>query len=328
MTDSANVSEYDVVIVGAGPCGLAAGLYTARARRRTLVVERNVSGGQISLTAEIENYPGIESISGPDLSQSMQRQAEKYGAEMAYGDVTAIDQDGQWHVVRADGAVYRARAVVIAGGADHIRLGVPGEERLTGHGVSYCATCDAAFFRGQEVAVVGGGDAAMDEAVFTARYASKVHVIHRRDTLRASAILQERARSEPKIDFTWNTVVEEILGGETVAGVRLRNVQTGAISELGAAGVFVFIGLAPNTAYLRAKLPLDAGGHIPVNEWMETSIPGLFAAGDVRANSARQAVTAAGDGVTAAIRADHYISATFHVATTPRLLEAQPRSLS
>jgi len=319
MTDTANLPVYDVVIIGAGPAGLSAALYAARARRRTIVIERAVSGGQIALTAEIENYPGIDHISGPDLSQAIQRQAEKYGAEIEYGDVAAIDQDGQWHIVRTGEGSYRARAVIIAGGADHNQLGVPGEERLTGRGVSYCATCDAAFFRDQEVAVVGGGDAAIDEAVFTARYASKVHVIHRRDTLRASAILQERARAESKIGFIWNTVVEEVLGDETVTGVRLRNIETGAMSELAVAGVFVFIGLSPNTAYLRDILALDAGGHIPVNEWMETGIPGLYAAGDVRANSARQAVTAAGDGVTAAIRADHYISTVFHVPAAAHL---------
>jgi thioredoxin reductase (NADPH) len=319
MSDPETLTEYDVVIIGGGPAGLSAALYAARARRRTIVIERKVSGGQIALTAEIENYPGIPSISGPDLSETMQRQAERYGATVAYGDVAAIDQDGSWHVVRTDEGVYRTRTVIIAGGADHNRLGVPGEERLTGRGVSYCATCDAAFFRGQEVAVVGGGDAAMDEAAFTARYASKVHVIHRRDALRASAILQERARAEPKIDFILNTVVDEILGDETVTGVLLRNVLTGAKSELPVAGVFVFIGLSPNTQYLRDKLPLDDGGHIPVDEWMETGIPGLYAAGDVRANSARQAATAAGDGVTAAIRADHYINATFPITPTPHL---------
>jgi thioredoxin reductase (NADPH) len=311
MNDAGTTLEYDVVIIGAGPAGLSAALYAARARRRTLVIERMISGGQISLTAEIENYPGVESISGPDLSQVMQRQAETYGAEVTYGNVTAIDQDGAWHVVRTDEVTYRARAVIIVGGADHNRLGVAGEERLTGRGVSYCATCDAAFFRDQDVAIVGGGDAAMDEAVFTARYASKVYVVHRRDALRASAILQERARAEPKIEFILNTVVEEILGDEAVTGARLRNVISGEMSELAVTGVFVFIGLSPNTGYLRDKLPLDAGGHIRVNEWMETEIPGLFAAGDIRANSARQAVTAAGDGVTAAIRADHYISSRF-----------------
>ncbi len=300
--------EYDIVIVGAGPAGLAAGLYAARARRRTLIVERKVTGGQIALTADVENYPGIDSINGFELAQAMHRHAEKYGMETAYGDVTGIDQvDGKHRMHTSEGDV-RAKTVILTGGADYNRLGVPGEERLIGHGVSYCATCDAAFFKDQVVAVVGGGDAAMDEGLFVTRYVKKAYMIHRRDTLRASAILQERAFADPRMGFVWNTVVEEILGDEAVTGVRARNVVTGQVSTLDVAAVFIFIGLTPNTGYLRDKLRMDGGGHIFVNEWMETEIAGLFAAGDVRANSARQVVTAAGDGATAAIRADHYIS--------------------
>ncbi len=311
MSDFANLTDYDVVIIGAGPAGLAAGLYAARARRRAMVIERKVTGGQIALTSEVENYPGIESVNGFELAQAMHRQAEKHGVETAYADVTAIDQDGQYHVVRTSEGAYRARTVIVTGGADYDRLGVPGEERLTGFGVSYCATCDAAFFKDQTVAVVGGGDAAMDEALFVARYASKVYVVHRRDTLRASAILQERAFAEPKLEFVWNTVVEEILGDGAVTGLRLRDTKSGAASELAVAGVFIFIGMTPNSSYLRGKVKMDAGGHVIVNEWMETEVPGLYAAGDIRANSARQAVTAAGDGATAAIRADHYITNVF-----------------
>ncbi len=311
MSDFANLTDYDVVIIGAGPAGLAAGLYAARARRRAMVIERKVTGGQIALTSEVENYPGIESVNGFELAQAMHRQAEKHGVETAYADVTAIDQDGQYHVVRTSEGAYRARTVIVTGGADYDRLGVPGEERLTGFGVSYCATCDAAFFKDQTVAVVGGGDAAMDEALFVARYASKVYVVHRRDTLRASAILQERAFAEPKLEFVWNTVVEEILGDGAVTGLRLRDTKSGAASELAVAGVFIFIGMTPNSGYLRGKVKMDAGGHVIVNEWMETEVPGLYAAGDIRANSARQAVTAAGDGATAAIRADHYITNVF-----------------
>jgi thioredoxin reductase (NADPH) len=303
-------SAYDIVIVGAGPAGLAAGLYAARARRRTLLIERKVTGGQIALTNDVENYPGIDSINGFDLAQAMHAQATKYGMETASADVTGIEQqpDGT-HLVRTPEGDYSAPAVIITGGADYTRLGVPGEERLTGFGVSYCATCDAAFFKEEIVAVVGGGDAALDEGLFTTRYARHAYVIHRRDALRASAIMQERAFAEPKLEFVWNTVVEEILGDERVTGVRVRNVVTGAVTTLEVGAVFIFVGLTPNTAYLRGKLPMDAGGHIYVNEWMETEIPGLFAAGDIRANSARQLVTAAGDGATAAIRADHYITA-------------------
>jgi thioredoxin reductase (NADPH) len=320
MTDNAALPEDDIIIVGAGPAGLAAGLYAARARRRTLLIERKVTGGQIALTSDVENYPGIESINGFDLAQSMHRQAEKYGMETAYGDVTAIDQDGARHIVRTAEGGYRARAVIVTGGADYNRLGVPGEDRLTGFGVSYCATCDAAFFKDQTVAVVGGGDAALDEGLFVTRYAKKAYVIHRRDTLRASAILQERAFAEPKLEFVWNTVVEEILGEGAVSGVRVRDVVTSEVSQLDVSAVFIFIGLTPNTGYLRGKLKMDGGGHIFVNEWMETEVPGLYAAGDIRANSARQVVTAAGDGATAAIRADHYITDAF--GALPKLAPA------
>jgi len=310
-TPHAADDERDVVIVGAGPAGLAAGLYAARARRRTLLIERKVTGGQIALTNDVENYPGIDSINGFDLSQAMLEQAQKYGLEIAYADVTAIDQVDGKHVVRTSEGSYTAKAVIVTGGADYNRLGVPGEERLTGHGVSYCSVCDAAFFKDQTVAIVGGGDAALDEGLFATRYVRRAYIIHRRGTLRASAILQERAFADPKMEFVSNTVVEEILGGEAVSGIRVRNIVTGAVSTLDVTGVFVFIGMTPNTGYLHDDVRLDGGGHIYVNEWMETGVPGLYAAGDIRANSARQVVTAAGDGATAAIRADHYITEHF-----------------
>lgn len=306
----ATEAKYDIVIVGGGPAGLAAGLYAARALRRTILLERNVTGGQIALTGLVENYPGFpEGVNGFDLAQAMQTQAEKYGMEMGYVDVAGIEPAGDYHLVRTNEGDYLARAVIVTGGADHNKLGVPGEERLTGRGVSYCATCDGAFFQNVPVAVVGGGDAAMDEGLFLTRYASEVHVIHRRDELRASAILQQRAFANEKMRFTWDTVVEEVLGDEEVKGLRLRNLKTGDASTLDVAAVFVFIGLHPNSDYLRKLVRMDEGGHIFVNEWMETEIPGLFAAGDIRVNSARQVVSAAGDGATAAIRADHYISA-------------------
>ncbi len=303
--------EYDIVIVGGGPAGLAAGLYAARARRRTALLEKGVIGGQISLTETIENYPGIERIGGFDLAQAMLRQAESYGLETHYLAATALEQaDGKW-LVRTDQEDFLAKAVIVTAGADYNRLGVPGEERLTGRGVSYCATCDAAFFKDEEVAVVGGGDAAMDEGLFTTRYASKVYVVHRRDQLRASRILQERAFANPKMHFIWNTVVTEILGEEAVEGARLRNVVTGEEWVLPVKAVFIFIGHHPNTDWLKGLVPMDNGGHIVVNEWMETGLPGLFAAGDVRRNAARQVVSSAGDGATAAIAADRYISEHF-----------------
>ena len=307
----ADTQPHDIVIIGAGPAGLAAGLYAARARRRTVLLERGVTGGQIALTSTVENYPGVDEADGFELGQAMQRQAEKYGMETAFAEVTGLEQRDGLHSVHTTQGDYTAKAVILTGGADYNRLGVPGEERLTGKGVSYCATCDAAFFKDQVCAVVGGGDAALDEGLFVTRFASKVYVIHRRDELRASKILQERALAEPKIEFVWDTITTEIEGDDSVERLQLRNVKTEAASTLDVAAVFIFIGLSPNTGYLNGLLKMDEGGHIFVNEWMETEIPGLFAAGDVRVNSARQVVTAAGDGATAAIRADHYITDTF-----------------
>ncbi len=303
--------HYDIVIIGAGPAGLAAGLYAARARRRTILLERAVTGGQIALTSTVENYPGFEEVDGFELGQMMQRQAEKYGMETGYAEVIGLERRDGLHVIHTKDGDYAAKAVIITSGADYNRLGVPGEDALIGKGVSYCATCDAAFFKDQVCAVVGGGDAAMDEGLFVTRYASKVYVIHRRDELRASKILQERAFANPKMEFIWNTVVTSIEGEDAVERLKLRNVVTNEESALDVSAIFIFIGLHPNTEFLKGTLKTDRGGHIYVNEWMDTEVPGLFAAGDVRANSARQVVSAAGDGATAAIRADHYISDNF-----------------
>ena len=303
--------DYEIVIIGGGPSGLAAGLYAARARRKTVLLEKGVIGGQIALTELVENYPGIPSINGFDLAQAMLKQSESYGMETRSAEVTSIEQDGKLWVVRTAEDDLTAKAVIITAGADYDKLGVPGEEKLTGRGVSYCATCDAAFFKDVPVAVVGGGDAAMDEGLFTTRYASKVSVIHRRDELRASAILQERAFANAKMEFVWNTVVTEILGEDEVTGVKLHNRETGEDSTLDLSAVFIFIGQHPNTDFLNGLVKMDEGRHIIVNEWMETGLPGLYAAGDARQNSARQVVSSAGDGATAAIAAEHYISATF-----------------
>jgi thioredoxin reductase (NADPH) len=303
--------EYEIVIIGGGPAGLAAGLYAARARRKTVLLEKGVIGGQIALTELVENYPGIPSINGFDLAQAMLNQAESYGLEVEYAETTAIEQEGRLWLVRTAEDEYVAKAVIVTAGADYNKLGVPGEERLTGRGVSYCATCDAAFFKEQHVAVVGGGDAALDEGLFTTRFADKVTVIHRRDKLRAGAILQERAFANPKMEFVWNTVVTEILGEDAVTGVRLHNRETGEDSTMDVAGVFIFIGQHPNTGFLGGLVPLDEGGHALVSEWMETELPGLYVAGDARRNSARQVVSSAGDGATAAIAAEHYLANTF-----------------
>jgi thioredoxin reductase (NADPH) len=303
--------DYDIVIIGGGPAGLAAGLYAARGMHRTILIEKGVVGGQISLTELVENYPGVPTVNGFDLAQTMLKQSESYGMETEYVEVTGIEQaDKKWLIKTAEHEIH-AKAVIVTSGAEYNKLGVPGEERLTGKGVSYCATCDAAFFKGMDVAVVGGGDAAMDEGLFTTRYVNKATVIHRRDELRASKILQERAFANPKMDFAWNTVVEEVVGNGEVTGVKLRDVVTSKEREMPLSALFIFIGQHPNSSFLEGLVEMDAGKHIIVDEWMRTKKPGLFAAGDVRQNSARQVASSVGDGVTAAIAADHYITDAF-----------------
>ncbi len=303
--------DYDIVIIGGGPAGLAAGLYAARGRHRTVLLEKGVIGGQIALTELVENYPGIPSINGFDLAQAMHKQAESHGVETEYAEVIGLErQDARWRV-RTQDDEFLAKAVVVTSGADYNKLGVPGEERLTGRGVSYCATCDAAFFKEQEVAVVGGGDAAVEEGMFAARFASKVTLIHRRDELRASRILQDRVFANPKMQFLWNTVVTEVQGDDEVTSLSLKNVAGGEDSALSVAALFIFIGQHPNTDFLTGLVEMDNGKHVVVDEWMSTRLGGLFAAGDVRQRSARQVASSVGDGVTAAIAADHYISDKF-----------------
>ena len=300
--------EYDVVIIGGGPAGLSAGIYTARARLNSLLIEKGAVGGLIVNAELVENYPGFsEGISGYELTESMNKQAIKFGLETLLAEATGIELKGGQRVIKTTEGNFIAKAVIIASGSDRIQLGVPGEKEFTGKGVSYCAACDAYFFRERPIAVVGGGNAAINEALQLTKFASKVIVIHRRHQLRASRILQEKAFAEPKIEFLWNTIVEEIKGEEVVKRLSLRNVITGEKSTLDVAGIFMSIGFKPNTAYLKGVLPLDAAGYITTNEKMETEIPGIFAAGDIRYNSARQAVTAAGDGVTAAIYAEKFI---------------------
>jgi thioredoxin reductase (NADPH) len=303
--------NYELIIVGGGPAGLTAGIYAARARLRTLLVDRGIPGGQIVNAELVENYPGFpEGISGAELGQLMERQAVKFGLETAMADVGAIVIEDGVKVVKASEARYTARAVVIASGSEYSKLGVPGEEELRGRGVSYCATCDAAFFREQVVAVVGGGNVALNDAVFLTRFASKVIVIHRRDELRATKILQERAFAEPKIDFRWNSIVTSIEGDGQVHEVRLRNVKTGEESKLEVSGVFIAVGFSPSTGYLEQLLSLAPGGFVKVNDQMETEVPGVFAAGDIRAGSPRQVSSAVGDGAIAAIAAERYLSST------------------
>jgi thioredoxin reductase (NADPH) len=301
--------EFDLAIIGSGAAGMTAALYAARARRSTVLFEGGVLGGQIANSEQVENYPGFpDGINGFDLAMAMHRQAEKFGVETVYARVTDLRVEEPYFDLETDGAgSFRAKAVIVTAGADYNRLGVPGEDLLTGRGVSYCATCDAAFFRDQDVIVVGGGDSATEEAVFTARYARRVTLVHRREELRAQRVLQERVFANDRVDFAWNTVVEEIHGTDSVEGVTVRDLVTGDLRRLDVTGVFVFIGQTPNSGLLRGLVELDEGGHAITNPWMETEVPGLFVAGDVRSQAARQLVSAAGDGATAAICADHYI---------------------
>jgi len=305
--------DRQVAIIGAGPAGLAAGLYAARSGLTTIILEMAFPGGQIANAACVENYPGfVEGISGMELGRCMHRQAEQSGAEMLTVEVSsfvpATQGRGGHHVVKTSEEDVSAQAVIVATGARYRMLGVPGETELTGKGVSYCATCDGPFYRGKKVAVIGGGDTAITDALELTTFASQVTVIHRRDELRAGKVLQEKARNNPKVDFLWNSVVEEVAGEPVVSSLRLKNTKNGTISQLPVAGVFVAVGSVPSTGFLGGVLPLDESGCIITNEQMETDIAGVFAAGDVRHNSARQVVTAAGDGATAALSARRYIS--------------------
>ena len=300
--------EYDVVIIGGGPAGLTAGLYSARDRLSSLLIEKGVIGGKITEAELVDNYPGFpEGISGLELTRLMREQAAKYGLEAAYTEVTALEIKEEQKVVVTTQGNFITRAVIIAGGSEREKLSVPGEKEFTGKGVSYCATCDAPFFSGKPVAVVGGGNAAIYEALHLTKFASRVTIIHRRDRLRATTIVQERAFAEPKIEFLWNTVVQAIEGKNFVERIRLRQVITDRQSALEVAGIFMAIGLRPNTEYLKDVLPLDELGHVIINERMETKIPGVFAAGDIRSGSIRQTISAAGDGATAAFYAKRFI---------------------
>lgn len=304
-----NNGSYDVVIIGGGPAGLTAGLYTARARLSSLLIEKGLVGGQIANAELVENFPAFpEGIGGIELGELIHRQATKYGLKTTTAEVTGLElQEGRKAVKTTEGD-FTARVIIIAGGSQFQKLGVPGEDEFTGKGVSYCATCDAPFFNEQSVALVGGGDAAITEALYLSKFASKVSVIHRRDQLRATAIMQERAFAEPKMEFLWDTTVDAIEGEGFVKRLRLNNVKTGEKSTLELNGVFIAIGFKPDTDYLKSIVPLDAAGHVITNEKMETEIPGIYAAGDIRSNSGRQAITAAGDGATAAIYAEKYLS--------------------
>ena len=301
--------KYDVIIIGGGPAGLSAGIYTARARLKSLLIERGAIGGQILNTEWVENYPGFpEGISGIDLTEAMHKQAEKFGLETLLADVTGVKLADVQKTVETSGDSYAAQAVIVASGSERQKLGIPGEAEYTGKGVSYCATCDGAFFRDKPVAVVGGGNAAITEALELTKFASEITVIHRRDELRATKILQEKAFAEPKIKILWDSVVDEISGDTFVEKVKVSNVKTDNKSTLNVAGVFMAVGFKPNTDYLKGAVKLDKNNTIITDDKMATNVPGVFAVGDIRSSSIRQVISATGDGAVAAVNAEKYIT--------------------
>src|SRR5467141_447301 len=303
---------YDVIIVGAGPAGLCAAMYAGRGMLKALTIERGAPGGELLNTDLIEDYIGFESIKGWELARQFAEHAKKFGADIVTDTVERIRKapEGLFGVVTARERVFRAPAVILTAGGTPVKLGVPGEKEYAGKGVSYCAVCDGAFFKGEVLAVVGGGDAAVEEADYLTRYASKVYIVHRRDQLRASKILQERAFANPKIEMVWNRRVLEIVGdSRTVKHLALEDTTTGARSQLAVGGVFVFIGFKPNTGIVEGHVKHDAGGYFITDERMMTSLPGLFAAGDVRSQLTRQITTAVGDATTAAIAVEKYLAA-------------------
>lgn len=301
--------NYHVVIIGGGPAGLTAGLYSARSMFNTLLIEKGIIGGQITNAERVENYPGFpKGISGIELGQLIHEQATSYGLEILLAEVDKAVPGQKHNLVCTSEGDFVAESIIIASGSQFRKLGVPGEDEFVGKGVSYCATCDGPLFKDKTVVVIGGGDAAITDALYLSKFASSVKVIHRRSQLRANKIIQERAIVEPKIEFIWDTIVTQIEGDGVVKQLMLKSTKNAKISILELAGVFVAIGSEPNSAQWRGLLPLDEGGYIITNEIMGTRIPGIFAAGDVRHNSARQAITAAGDGATAAMSAERFLS--------------------
>ena len=305
----AEEKQYDVIIVGGGPGGLCAGLYASRATRKTVCLEKYLPGGQIAITGEVEDYLGFELIQGAELAMKFADHAKAFGLEIEMEEVEEVYCDGDDRVARcASGNIYRAKAVILSTGGSPVKLGVPGEEKYSGKGVSYCAICDGAFFKDKVIAVAGGGDAAVEEGTFLTKFASKVIIIHRRDQLRAQKIIQQRAFDNPKVEFIWDSVVESINGnGTVVTDLSIKNIKTGETSKLEVGAIFPYIGFHPNSNVTREKLNKDENGYILTDNRMETSVPGIFACGDVRAQLVRQVTNAVGDGTTAAVAAEKYI---------------------
>ncbi|NLK07238.1 MAG: thioredoxin-disulfide reductase [Firmicutes bacterium] len=304
-----NQKIYDVAIVGGGPAGMSAAIYTGRAHLDTCLIEALSTGGQMFNTSTIENYPGFQTVNGPELSSKMEAQVRHWGIEPVYGEIVNLGQGKeQFTLTDSVGNEWHARTVIAATGSKPRKLEIPGETELTGSGVSYCATCDGAFFKGKEVVVVGGGDSAIEESLYLARIVKQVTVVHRRDSLRATMDLQKRAFAEPNIKFIWDASVEAILGDMTVDGLRVRNIKDESVSVVPAAGVFIYIGNIPNTEFLQGLAALDETGYVIAGEDTVTNVPGLFAAGDIRTKGLRQIVTALGDGAVAAMAAERYLA--------------------
>ena len=302
-------NDYDVAIIGGGLAGMTAGLYTARYGLRTAIIERMMGGASIINVEKVENFPGFpEGVMGADLAAMTQEQTMNAGAEFVMGEVSGIAEQGDYRVVSSDAGDIQAKAVIVAAGSTLRLLGIPGEEEFMGRGVSQCATCDGPLYGGEVVGVVGGGDSAADEALVLAQYADRVLLFHRRDELRAQQELVNRVMAEPKVEVIWNTVIDEVLGEDTVSGVRVTDIATGEQGARELSGLFVYVGLAPNSGVVGGLLETDGGGHVPVNVSMETALPGVYAVGDIRQHSSSQLVSAAGDGATAAIAAWRYIT--------------------
>ncbi len=304
---------FDVIIIGGGPAGLTAGMYTSRARLKSLLIEKGLMGGQVTTTEFIENYPGFEDgISGAELTSRMEKQAKRFNLETSQGTVRKISLSKKYKKISIEGGEeYEAKCIILCTGAHPKLLGVDGEDTYRGRGVSYCATCDGAFFKGEKIAVIGGGNSAVEEAVFLTKFAELVYIVHRRDRLRADKIAQELAFSNPKIKFIWNSVVKKIAGQNAVNALHIENVQSGEESVLDVQGIFIYIGYNPSTAFVRDVVNLNGDNYILADNNMSTSVPGIFTAGDVRAGTQKQIAVAAGDGATAAISAGKYIEDNF-----------------